>query len=787
MKIAVTKHSKDLSLLHQDIKKTNVCLDLQKADLGEFRRKLAMDGMKLGEKRRHVFMRSLALLPTEPSTFIPVMGLPYLRSDTIQIYDRLLDVPNIGKWRRSFQQLLEEILKMGDTIDFFGKIPMGAFAHEIPMLPVGTDPVQFFASSTLPAFFGFCWASETQNSYFHLLSRITKRLNLTGSAFRSHWVFECYKAYILSSNMSTYLRSVFKFTVTKLLTCVSGQSVSQRVVDELVGMMAKLITTMIEKLPIMPRDVRLMLKMLFEAFENEQDGLDNVEMLICECILQPVYSNPKIYGIVLDTLQFEKPAFMDGLGRMWSFIRHPDLKDPEFAGVNIASLYNLNFEEFLKAVIDLESTSTSPSIVSFLDLAGISNIQLLFSISDITLLSFLSTFTGIGGETILECAKSISEIASDFDFCCFRFNLWNVGFYGIPRSLCVESEWKGTTVERHKTVQLLCKLLTISPVRTDEPSGITDFLQYEEHRSHIDHDFKAKAVLSTLINEIAVLRETPPILDETFSEIEDRKEMIRSNYSAIADIKEIDEQILKLVDESETRAHELNSVIAGNFVLRLLQMRPSIMQTFSASKIKFVTHRNAFREFFRGVCFELEGLVSPLCPYLLSTALIHLHSHFLRFLPVDKFAEAHARFKNSDAAFETVKPLKITEISGPVGTVKSRYLFKVAARELIQARRLEIPLEAVKCVVRAMKAITDAMEICGETSSKYEQLLCRVALSTHAKQLYSFVRYLEFFLDDMSYKEIRSLLTTEERRALISLIEMFVVLDRILSKGEGLV
>ena len=783
MRIAVTKHSKDISLLHQDIKKTNVCLDLQNTDLGSFKRKIAADGVSLLEKRRRVFMKSVVVSESTPATIEQSMKLPFLRSESLKIYDRLLDVPGVGKWRRNFQVLIEEILKSEDLVGFFGRIPMEAFAGDIPMMPEGVSPLMFFATSTLPALFGFCWTGELQMSYFRLLSGIRKSLGLRGEAFRKHWVFQCYKAYLLSSNLPTYVRYVFRYTVTRLLTVVPGRaSMSQRIVDEVLAVMPKLLSALIEKLPVMPRDVRIMLRMLFETEENEQEGLDLVEIVVCECILQLVYQNPKIYGVILDTTQFEKPAFMDGLGKMWSLIRHPDVKDPDFEGLNIEKLFELNFEEVLRAMIDVDNTFTSPSMVSFLDLAGISNVQLLLSVSDIGFLAFLCTFMGAGGEFLLEAAKAISEMPGEIEFCCFRFNLWSLGFYGIPRPIFLDSEWNGTTVDRHQSVQLLCKLMAIAPTRSDEPSDITDFLEYEENRSHVDRDFKSKALLSTLITELAVLHgDVPPILDETFHEIEDRKGLIRSNYTVIADIKEIDEQILALDRESDTRSQELESAIAGMFVLRLLQMKGSIMQTFTSSKTQFVTQRNAFRDFFRSACADLEKLIGPICPYIMRTAVLHLHSHFLRHVPVEKFVQFHSRYKDTDAAFEAVKPLKVAELAGTLGNFKARHFYKASVRELLQARRLEIPLEAIKCVVRSIQALADAIELAGEPPSRRGQLFCRIALSTHAKQLYSFARFLEFFLVDMSFKEVKSILTKEERRALSFVLDVFMVSDRLLS------
>ena len=128
------------------------------------------------------------------------------------------------------------------------------------------------------------------------------------------------------------------------------------------------------------------------------------------------------------------------------------------------------------------------------------------------------------------------------------------------------------------------------------------------------------------------------------------------------------------------------------------------------------------------------------------TAVLHIHSHFLRHVPVEKFAQFHSRYKDTDAAFEAVKPLKVAELAGTLGNFKARHFYKAAVRELLQARRLEIPLEAIKCVVRSIQALADAIELAGEPPSRRGQLFCRIALSTHAKQLYSFARFLEFFL-----------------------------------------
>ena len=783
MRERAAEKRRDISVMHQDVIKTDICLDLQNSDLSNFGRKLYEDANKLQEKRHLVFLRSIVVWDSESSNVESLMKLPFLQSETVTPFERMVEVPGLEKWKNMFQKFLEGLLRIRDLPMLLSKFQDYAFMTGVPFIPQGMRPVQFMAGSTLPALFGFCWSLEFQVSYCRFLAEIARNLKFGIAQFRKHWIVECYRSYILSASMSKYVRCVFQSTITTLLDlCLAPDfAFSQSFLEEIICSMADLITTLTKLLPSMPRDVRFLLKALFESAENEEDGLDRVSTVVCNCILLPVYRNPKVFGVIGDTLQMHPCSHITLIGKMWSYIRHPDLKDPEFQEFDLSRLQSLHFSAFLKELINVDENLNAPSMVPWMDHCEVSNILLLLSVTDISLLAFLITSTGLGGGNVLELAKSILEISNRVDFRLFRYESWILRPYNIPTPGPQEPKWnRNALVEHNEGARLFCKLLSVAPQRPDEPADVDAFLKFVENMANVDHDVMTRTILSDLVNEMKDAQSgKAEILEQIRHEIKERKTHITTNYDRIIVAKELEDQIASLAQQADTRTQELFSIIRGHLVLSFFDGHENISRLIEDFKEKLSLQRNLFRPFFIKCCTQFETFATPIAPYLVQSALPHLHSHILKRLPLKEFVMAHPRFLEYDQNFVDVSSMRILEICGPLHRFDNDYFLRAATRELKLARQVELPIEAVKCLVRVIHALKDSIAFVGESDDKIHTLFLHMLLLTPIDQIYSFSRYLEFFLVELKYKD-RSLLSDEENRVLRFVIELLSVCDRLL-------
>lgn len=774
--------SRDLSAMHKDVVKTDICLDLQNNDLSNFGGKLYVDGNKLVEKRQLVFLRSMAVGQSDTSNLTNLMNLPFLRTETMETFERLVEVPGLGKWRMMFQKFLESLLRMKDLPTLFAKFSVNSFVIGVPFVPHGMTPVQFLASSTFPALFGYCWTAEFQWSYARFLADIVRNLKCKVPEFRKHWVFECYRAYILSSNMRKYMQAVFGPTLESLLSLCRAPNFafSQSLIEEVICTIDEIIHSLIKHLPTMPRDVRFFLKSLFEAFENEDDGIDIVESVFLDCVLLPVYKNPKLFGILSDTWQMPPCEPLMIIGKMWSQIRHRDVKQPELDQFNYSRLHNLDFTSVLKAIIDVDETLNAPSLLLWMELCELNNVMLLLSVADISLLAFMITSTGLGGGSILEMAKSILEISNRVDFRVFHHESYMLGLYGISAPVPLAKWNRNALFEHNESARLFYKLLSVAPELPNEPSDVDEFLKFIESMSKLNRNYMTKSILSDLVNELkASGSEKSAILQQIFEEIKERKTHIVRNYERIVVAKEIQEQIEALDKQSDTRIEEIYSLIRGHIILSFFDNREDIKSLVEDCKQRLSKQRHLFRAFFEKCCVELEKFVTPIAPYLFQTSFLHLHSHLLKDLSLNEFVMAHPRFVEYDHLFLDDNSMRILEICGPIQYFPEEYLFGAASRELKRARTVELPVEAVKCLVRSIKALKDSMQFVGVSDEKINILFLQVLLTTPINQIYSFSRYLEFFVAELTYKGT-PLLSDEENRIAMFVIELLSVCDRLL-------
>ena len=165
------------------------------------------------------FIRNSFLLQTTLQNVKTISCFPFMNPNCFTVSERLIEMSGIGYIRTEISRFLQPLFKLGRKIPtIFSNIKNEHFdecLEKMNFIPKGINPRQFFACSTFPSLFSYCWTTELQSSYISSLFEIAKNsidpIKNEGSEqvkrfLRQHWIFECLRSYIFSSDIQNFLR-----------------------------------------------------------------------------------------------------------------------------------------------------------------------------------------------------------------------------------------------------------------------------------------------------------------------------------------------------------------------------------------------------------------------------------------------------------------------------------------------------------------------------------------------------------------------------------------------------
>jgi hypothetical protein len=371
----------NLAALHHEVQKMDAYMNLQAADLSRQRRQLFEDVKRVQTLRLLCSLRS-TFLPSSIFNVEAIARLPFVAAESLSVADRIIEIPSISAIRGPVVRFIQAIFKVGPNLaDLFATIPTSVFAESIalPFLPPGIKPREFFACSALPSLFGHCWCPELQASYIAFMVRISRLVpNLDWATFSGHWISDCLKSYAACSDLGGFLRASLSGPIFEI--AVIGADVMRGGGDhfaQYVPYMKTMAVNFAAHLAMIPKDIRLLVKLFAAATDDEAERIRRAGTLFLECVISPALLNPKAWGIIPATYQLpETPHFSIMVG-LWSLVIHPTTTSP--LGPSLPDLRLLNFDKFLRELIDVDSNLPGPSVVSWMSVTNVCNSKLLFS------------------------------------------------------------------------------------------------------------------------------------------------------------------------------------------------------------------------------------------------------------------------------------------------------------------------------------------------------------------------------------------------------------------------
>jgi hypothetical protein len=749
---ARTKPSRlNLATLHRDVKEMDAYVKLQLEDLVKQRRQLFEDFKRAQDLRCLTSLRATCIFPSI-FNIEALARLPFVVSDTLPVYDRIIEIPGIAPLRGHLGKFLQNLYKLGPKLpSFYASLPMAAMTDslEIPFLLPGIKPREFFAASALPSLFGFCWCSEMKISYFTFLMNVireTPGFDLT--LFGAHWVSECFKAYVFTTDIGDFLRA----SVGPILFEISRAAQfdldgpTQTFKGTAVQYLKRMLANFRANIALIPKDVRLLIRMFAELAPSDGQRVLYAEAFFVECILSNAMLNPKAFGALPVTYQVPENSHFSILAGLWSLVMHPS-SDSQFG--YSTELHDLDLAGFLIELITVDSNLPGPSAVSWMAVTGAHHLFMLFSIPDVCLLAYFTTFVQNLPEAVVLACKNLMNNARDPDFRLFRYECWDFELYSFTKpEICnTTPELPPENAKLTRAAAVLYKFLGVAPKMLDEPPQLADFLLFQRECARLEHGFRSQSVLGDLEKEIAHLDEAEltALISATKDKFEQTRSTVAQNDALLTEISSLSEAFVGVCAACEQKMEDSRSVLNSQQLLLFLSKNPDVVQGFLPERTRFCRQRTSFRDYFLSTAQRLDEFLKGASSGLVR----HLHTQMMQFLSLSDFIREHPRFVARDQQLTWVGAQKAFEICGYSRGPQKLALFQPAMDLLRRAFELELPLEAAVFVVRFVRCVRALLRELEEPMDQLRSAVAYAIVSSEIRCLFSFSRYLEFFLLDL--------------------------------------
>jgi hypothetical protein len=345
-------------------------------------------------------LRSFSFLNASFPTITPVNVIAFLQSP---IYSRerrrALDTPSglpcstsvtvkVNAFLRAFSQHLCVICKCAN-------IYFSAQNRQNGRYNPFDKPITFFACSTFPALFGYCWCREQGvafvESLIQLVSlQIEKCGGVSTPAFRTlSFVREVIRQFFHAQGIQTYLHRALS---GPLLALVRDKRLAGRVGREAGDVLAEYVCQFAEGFVATVDLVRSLVRYFFKrAFEI--GGLELIQIVFYDLLVKPALMNPKLFAILPETAAVATDTrWLVELTRVFWYAVKPDqLRDKRHEGyanlLSVPRFQEAPFPELFARLAKYEEPVEGISLSKLQDVTGMRYHLLLMSVSDVVFLT----------------------------------------------------------------------------------------------------------------------------------------------------------------------------------------------------------------------------------------------------------------------------------------------------------------------------------------------------------------------------------------------------------------
>ena len=563
-----------------------------------------------------------------------------------KVYQGLRDVPvkvcaqKAEEFLGNIQKYIRVVCKCADY--YFDNV----LAHEETKCRcVPGRAVSFFAASTFPGMFGYCWCKEQGLMYVEgicmLLVLQTAKSQVMSVEFRTKsYLRDVIRHFFHMQGIQKYLQKALGAKMTdmmhdsKFLRLDKAQNASKKYIDMLYDYGLKFKQGLVESLGHFPP----LLKYFFRrAFEIGKMSL--VKLLFMDFVLSPAIANPQLFGIVSETTYVvQTQRIISDLNSMMTWAVSPDsIREGDSRVLEFKDLIeDPKFQELsVQKVLDkLSGSSEKVGGTSLLQLNAVTSMGyhwMLLSLNDLQFISEIvrSSIDKITGED--QMTRGTVETVTDFglhletseiiDFWFKCEKLPSDTLRGLRGTLFREnfklqlpifgSVVKPKDVELTPAISYLVKYLyEVQPSRL-APDTVRGFLQFQKDQGRTSK--RTSLVAKTEFVEKKIKHLPEDSLCQTLGELV-TKELNQSKYQLAVAFRhqEFVEHVTAESDEASTMNDQLAPIIHQAILHLFLNKRKDIHRDVVARKSELLTASSAWEDLFSSLAKELTTFVTDL-------------------------------------------------------------------------------------------------------------------------------------------------------------------------------
>lgn len=528
-----------------------------------------------------------------------------------KIYDTPTSVPfpaaislKVGHFLKGYMPYINLICK---CIDKYFTVKGTPIPNQIY---VPASPLQFFASSTFPALFGYGWCIEQGVAYVNSLIylfklQMDKYNTVNSSEFRNSYTRDFLKHFFHLSGVQTYLQDAISMQFMLFIKDNKLETVdtnSSDYSDLLMSYVSKFACGLLTALPSMPIIVRYFFscvyQIAFNKFESEASSRTLVINLFFDAIVCPAIINPKLYSIIPETSQFNLTTNATILANFMKFPFSPRLaqkytyleRTAEFKGAKE------KLDEIISSLCSYEGSIDGIYSTQLQEITDQRYHVMLISLNDIKLLTYIIN------QTISELENEVEkdEIERLKSMCQFSDSLniesdglvdfWyqSFKFYELPAKFSIPP------VEKTPDIALPIKMSTVPATPKDDVETIVKHLINYMQLINVNEN-KQKDLLGFLNAqyEKAKADSSNEWIARTQALMSKIQNMIKSGVQLDVLLARVSISIRKKIDSHFTRlsssfTHQDSSILLQNKLLKAQSMNTQIEPIFYQHILKIM-------------------------------------------------------------------------------------------------------------------------------------------------------------------------------------------------------
>jgi len=672
-----------------------------------------------------------------------------------------------------------------------------------------SSSIQFFASSTFPSLFGYCWCIEQGSAYVDaicmLLSYQMKRYrSVTSSNFRNSFVREIIRQFIHITGVQRYLQRSISDHYMDLIydDSLDQYPIGSKDYNEiLVGYISIFSRSLIDNIQYCPSLLRYFFMKAYLTAEsvfgvNSLEANQLIEIFMYDYILQPALLNPKLYSLIPETSAVPFSMHMISFARIFRWASSSYSVPDHFEDDSVLSYESFRALPIKQLMVLARTFDGNLEGVFSMNLQNTSQMRfhlLLLSINDMVFLSeIIATSIEFVDDDpkdkqrlkslILNDRSFIENDSTINEFWFQSFKLPNQPFLpetpsGKPQLLIPLLQEKSVPIKKDELTSVINHLFSyleaLNP-QDDYPQSLIDFLEYQKEiaiRDSLTEELtKAQAV-------IAKLHHYNPSETELYQRMQNTILSRLENHSKDIALSFEHEEICSAIEGMHSKIYQLNeqlSSIIHQSLMRLFFIREkSICSMITDNPQLLFSSQDAWIErFISGSVklykFSLEKglddshktrLIRQLHSYILSNS----YSLFLSFnkqlsqrdLDIDKaYPQLYSSFMR-----ETIHP-------GLASMISSKSCFEYAASLIKRGSSKGSPLDRMFYINKSICLLRDVFSFESEEPCSDDQLISVVyycLVFYRIPKVLSCYEFLKYFLFSVDPKI--DILSSEEKRS----------------------